>query len=110
MSGLRLDSWIQLGRSGVRRQNTDGGGLKDQQKTSNLPKPKASAWTSAYLSCHTECEEGMANESLRTEGRFRSNQRITADIKALQHYAESVAHKIRLFLVNDRVCHQFYIA
>ena len=85
-------------------------GLKDQQKTSNLPKPKASAWTSAYLSCHTECEEGMANESLRTEGRFRSNQRITADIKALQHYAESVAHKICLFLANDRVRHQFYIA
>ena len=47
-------------------------------------------------------------ESGRTGG--KSNQRITADIKALQHYAESVAHKIVLFLVNDRVCHQFYIA
>jgi hypothetical protein len=28
----------------VRGQKTDGGRLKDQQKTSDLPKPKASAW------------------------------------------------------------------
>jgi len=49
--------------SEIRGQKTDGGGLKDQQKTSNLPKPKASVAASAYLSCHTEYEEGMANEA-----------------------------------------------
>jgi len=31
-------------RGEVRGQKTDGGRLKDQQKTSDLPKPKASAW------------------------------------------------------------------
>ena len=45
---------LQLGEVGsqrteVRGQKTDGGGLKDQQKTSNLPNPKASA--RQVLSC-----------------------------------------------------------
>ena len=43
------DAWVAtrfMGTAGgeVRGQKTDGGGLKDQQKTSNLAKPKASAW------------------------------------------------------------------
>ena len=55
---------------------------------------------------------GRRTEDRKAEdgGALKSNQRITADLEALQQFAEFVAHKIYLFRVNDRVCHEFHIA
>ena len=56
-------------------------------------------------------QKGRASGSAgRADPGGRSNQRITANRETLQYYLEFIAHKIFLFLVNGRVCHEFHIA